>query len=192
MRLYAFLSQVMAFADADLEKLYVFSRLLRRYVPVERDRLPREIQQNIDMESYRVRRTSAGGISLPRGEGRLQPMAPKGGYVDQPSEIEPLSRILRELNERFGTDFKEEDRVFIEQLEQTLVADPALAASVRVNTPENARLTFDHVVGDRLQDMIETNFEFYKRVTDDREFARFFLDWLFERYSSSLKGSPTS
>lgn len=46
---------------------------------------------------------------------------------------------------------------------------------MRANTPENARLTFDHVVTDRLQEMIDTNFEFYKRVTDDPEFGKFFV-----------------
>ncbi len=60
---------------------------------------------------------------------------------------------------------------------------------MRVNTPENARLTFDYVVNDRLQDMIETNFKFYKRITDDQEFAKFFLDWLFERLRSKLLGA---
>jgi type I restriction enzyme R subunit len=71
-------------------------------------------------------------------------------------------------------------------LERKLAGDRALAASVRVNTPENARLTFDHVVTDRLQEMVDTNFKFYKRVTNDREFARFFVDWLFERFRKSL------
>lgn len=74
----------------------------------------------------------------------------------------------------------------VTHLEQKLAGDPALAASVRVNTPENARLTFDHVVTDRLQEMVDTNFKFYKRVTDDREFARFFVDWLFERFRKGL------
>jgi hypothetical protein len=60
------------------------------------------------------------------------------------------------------------------------------STSVRVNTPENARLTFDHVVTDRLQEMVDSNFKFYKRVTDDREFARFFVDRLFERFRKGL------
>ena len=34
--------------------------------------------------------------------------------------------------------------------------------------------------------MVDTNFKFYKRVTDDREFARFFVDWLFERFRKGL------
>ncbi len=29
---------------------------------------------------------------------------------------------------------------------------------------------------------IDANFKFYKQVTDDPEFARFFFGWLFERY----------
>lgn len=184
-RLYAFLSQILTFADPDLEKLYVFDRLLRRYLPPERDDLPREIQQKIDMESYRIRQNWKGKIKLERGEGELEPIGAKGELVlDQ---LELLSQIIRELNERFGTDFTEEDKVFIQQLEERLTGDPALVASVRVNTLENARLTFDHVVTDRLQDMVDTNFKFYKRITDDREFSKFFLDWLFERFRSSLR-----
>ncbi len=185
-RLYAFLSQILTFADADLEKLYMFARLLRRYLPAGREELPREIQQNIDMESYRIRESFRGRLPLERGGGEVHPIAGKGGHAAIPPEEELLSQILRELNERFGTDFTQEDRVFIQQLEQKLAGDPALAASVRVNTPENARLTFDHVVTDRLQEMVDTNFKFYKRVTDDREFARFFVDWLFERFRKGL------
>jgi type I restriction enzyme R subunit len=150
----AFPSQVISFTDADLEKLYVFGRLLLRKLPVSREELPREILQAIDMESY----------------------------TPSPDEIEALSQILKELNQRFGTEFTEEDRVFIEQLEAKLASDPALEASVRVNPRENARLTFDQVANDRLQEMLDSNFKFYKQIADDREFAQFFLTWLFDRY----------
>jgi type I restriction enzyme R subunit len=76
----------------------------------------------------------------------------------------------------FGAGFTEADKVFIQQLEEKLAGDPTLRASVRANTPENAHLTFDYVVTDRLQNMVDTDFRFYKRITDDREFSRFFLD----------------
>jgi type I restriction enzyme, R subunit len=42
-------------------------------------------------------------------------------------------------------------------------------------------------VNDRLQEMIDANFKFYKQVTDDPEFAKVFLDWLFERYRGTSK-----
>jgi type I restriction enzyme R subunit len=47
--------------------------------------------------------------------------------------------------------------------------------------PENARLTFDHVANDKIQEMIDSNFKFYKQITDDSECEKFFLGWLFER-----------
>jgi hypothetical protein len=37
------------------------------------------------------------------------------------------------------------------------MGDPALESSMKVNTPENARLTFDHVAGDKIQELIDTS-----------------------------------
>jgi type I restriction enzyme R subunit len=181
-RLYAFLSQVVTFTDADLEKLYVYGRMLLRKLPVKRDQLPVEIQQNIDVDSYRVQQTSSGKIKLDRGTKELQPITGGNIFQPPPEEIEALSQILKALNERFGTDFADDDKVFIQQLEEKLAGDPALEASVKVNVPENARLSFDHVANDKIQEMIDSNFKFYKQITDDPAFEQFFLDWLFDRY----------
>ena len=186
-RIYAFLSQVLTFTDADLEKLYVFARMLARYLPIERDSLPRDIQQKIDMESYRIQKRFNGKIKLDRGNGQVKAIWKGGSHSTDVPEMEILSAIIKALNERFGTDFTDEDKVFIETLERQLADNDALAASVRVNTPDNARLTFDHIVTDSLQDMVDTNFKFYKRVTDDREFSKFFLDWLFQRFRENLE-----
>jgi type I restriction enzyme R subunit len=181
-RLYAFLSQILPFVDPDLERLYVFGRLLLRRLPVSRERLPVEIQEQIEIDSYRLQETSRGGITLDRGRGALEPTRLVEVVAPPPNEKARLSAIIRELNEHFGTDFDEDDRVFIEQLEAKLDEDPGLFASVQVNTAENARLTFNHVAEDRLQDMIDTNFQFYKQITDDPEFAKQLFDLLFERY----------
>jgi type I restriction enzyme R subunit len=76
-RLYAFLAQVLTFADADLERLYVFARHLRRLLPADREGLPREVQQNIGMESYRIQQTASGRIALERKAGLLDPVSTK-------------------------------------------------------------------------------------------------------------------
>jgi len=190
-RMYAFLSQVATFVDADLESLYHFARLLMKTNELKGDGtgLPYEVQQAIDLDSFSIRKTHDGTISLPRGGGVMKP--PGDGADDDASgdEQEALSRIIQDLNERFGTDFSEEDRVFIEELENRLVQHAGLEASVRANTPENARLTFDHVVGDLLQDMVETNFELYKRVTDDDRFGSYFKDELYKRYRSAVEST---
>jgi type I restriction enzyme, R subunit len=116
-----------------------------------------------------------------------EPIGPKEIYMLGHDDLEPLSQIIQELNEHFGTDFNEEDKLCIREIEQRLADNTALEASVRVNPPENARLTFDHVVNDLLQDMIDGHFKFYKHVNDDPEFAKTFLDLLFERYLDRAK-----
>ena len=181
-RLYSFLSQVLTFADPDLEKLYVFARHLRRLLPPDPDELPREVQQNIDMESFRIQQTSRGRIKLERHGGPLEPAGSKprgGGAVE---ELEALSRIIAALNERFGLNLGPEHRVTLEQIRAALDQDAGLDASARVNTRENVRLTFDPKVEDKIQEIVETNFDLYKRITDDPDFGRALKNFLFDDY----------
>jgi type I restriction enzyme R subunit len=166
-RLYAFLSQVLTFADADLEKLYVFARHLRRLLPADRAELPREVQQNIDMESYRIRQTGSGRIGLDRKAGMLDPVGTKGAHGIAPEEMETLSRIIAELNERFGLNLGPEHKVTLGQMMERLDDDAALDAAARANTRENVRLTFDQKVEHVIQEIVDSNFDLYKRITDE-------------------------
>ena len=181
-RLYAFLSQVLTFADADLEKLYVFARHLRRLLPADREELPREVQQNIDMESYRIQQTGSGKIALERRPGVLDPVSTKTGYGVDPEELETLSRIIAELNERFGLNLGSEHRVTLGQMMEKLDDDAALDAAARVNTRENVRLTFDQKVEHVIQEIVDSNFDLYKRITDDRVFGEVVKNFLFDQY----------
>jgi type I restriction enzyme, R subunit len=181
-RLYAFLSQILTFADADLEKLYQFGRYLRRLLPADLAELPREVQKNIDMESYRIQQTSSGSIKLERQAGQLQPQRSKEHYGPGPKELELLSQIIAELNERFGLNLGEEHRVTLDQMMSKLDQDAALDASARVNTRENVRLTFDQKVEDVIQEIVDLNFDLYKRITDDRVFGESLKNLLFDIY----------
>jgi type I restriction enzyme R subunit len=181
-RLYAFLSQVLTFADADLEKLHVFARYLRRLVPAERVALPLEVRQSIDMESYRIQQTGSGRVALDRRAGALDPVATKTGQASPQEEIEALSRIIAALNARFGLNLGPEHRVTLGQMMDRLDADPGLDASARVNTRENVRLTFDQKVDNVIQEIVDSNFELYKRITDDRAFGEAIKNFLFDQY----------
>jgi type I restriction enzyme R subunit len=181
-RLYGFLSQVLTFVDADLERLYVFARNLRRLLPTDRAELPREVQQNIDMESYRIQQTASGKIALPRQVGVLDPIAGRGRYASPDEEMEALSRIIADLNERFGLELGPEHRVTLGQMMERLDTDAGLDASARANTRENVRLTFDQKVEHVIQDIVDANFELYKRITDDRTFGQALKDFLFDQY----------
>jgi type I restriction enzyme R subunit len=190
--LYAFLGQVIPFADAELEQLYQFCRCLLRVIPVPREDQPRELKQFVDVNTVRLVQAAREMISPEVGKGVLEhyKAGPVGG---KPEEVlEPLSEILRLLNDRFGTNFAEEDKQFLETLEQKLDADVGMASSFAVNTRENARLTFDHKVRDHVQDMIDVNFKFFKQINDKPEFAQFLNDLLFDRYAERKEQADRS
>jgi type I restriction enzyme, R subunit len=58
---------------------------------------------------------------------------------------------------------------------------------IGVNPTETARLAFDTIVQDRLQEIVETNFKLYKRVADDDAFARVLVDWLYDRFRKEVE-----
>ena len=181
-RLYSFLAQVLTFLDADLEKLYVFAKHLRRLLSTEREELPREIQQSIDMESYRIQQTGSGKVALVRKGSPLDPVASKETRDPTPEELEALSRIIADLNERFGIELGSEHRVTLGRMLDRLGEDAALEVATRVNTLENVRITFDHKVEQVIQEIVDINFDLYKRITDDPNFGEILKNHLFDEY----------
>lgn len=187
--LYAFLGQIIPFSDVELEQLFQFSRYLLRVVPVPKEDQPRELKRYVEVDTIKLRKSKVE-VTPEKDKGTLdaQETGP-GGEPPEPPLPEPLSEILKRLNERFGTDITgPAAEEFIGSLEQKLGDDEGLAASFAVNTPENARLTFDNKVRDHVQDMIDTNFKFYKQINDKPEFADFLNDLLFDRYSERKSG----
>jgi type I restriction enzyme, R subunit len=183
-RLYGFLSQILSFTDTSLEKLHVFARMLWRLLPVEREGLPREVLENVDMDSYRLQETHAGDIKLTRaGAHALDPISIASVVRETPEDpLEHLSRIIDDLNQTFGVNLTEADKVCIGEALRNLAIDSSLDASVRVNTRENAALTFDQRFGDAVEDFVESNFKLYKRINDNPEFRRALRDRLFDDY----------
>ena len=181
-RLYSFLAQVITFIDADLEMLYVFARHLRRLLKVDHEELPREIQQNIDMESFRIQQTGSGEVALERRGETLDPVKTKEVGGRPPEELETLSHIIAELNERFGIELGPEHRVTLGRMMERLEEDAALEAATKVNTLENVRIAFDYKVEQVIQEIVDLNFDLYKRITDDPAFGEVVKNHLFDQY----------
>jgi type I restriction enzyme, R subunit len=188
-RLYAFLSQILIFADVDLEKLYVFARHLRRLVRGPGPEPPLDLQQNVDMESYRIQQIGSGGIILERKPGVLDPIGTKGPRATAPEVLDTLSHIIAELNERFGLNLGPEHRLTLGQMMEKLDGDAALDAAARANTPENIRLAFDQKVEQVIQEIVNSNFDLYKRITDDRAFGEVVKNFLFDQYLRAHRGA---
>ncbi len=111
-------------------------------------------------------KVTKGALSGNAGETAHQDWAVNGEYVDTSD----------------GLKLDPEHRVTLSQMMEKLDGDPALDAAARVNTRENVRLTFDHKVEAVIQEIVDSNFELYKRITDDRGFGEVLKNFLFDQY----------
>jgi hypothetical protein len=129
-------------------------------------------------------------IPLQRGDAKIEPPNYGGGVMVPPEDIEPLSKIIAELNEQFGTKFTDEDCVVIKRLEDQLLRDKILEQQIQVGGKLAMRLSFEQVAQDMLHALIDSNFKFYKKVQDDQDIARELFHRLFERYYAKKAKRP--
>ncbi len=187
-RLYAFLSQIVSFKDVNLEKLYAYLRMLGRKLPSDKERLPVEITENVNMDTYRIQQISSGSIELEKKTGELKPIEGLGTGRGA-EEKEFLSRIIDEVNQRFGTDFTDGDKVFFAELETRLAGNETLSQSAQTNTKEALKLVFSHIFEAQLHTMVESNFDIYKKIVENTEFGSFIKDKMFEELYDKLRAS---
>ena len=182
-RLYAFLAQVLPFAETDWERRFHFYRFLFRRLPVPTGHLPADIRDKVAVDFYRTQRTFEGDISLQHGDSELAPVGRGGRGGEAGEEKDSLSVIIKELNRIFGGEGINSDApAAIAHLQSKLTEDIALKKSYEVNPPQTVRLTFDQVAEQLFAEMIDNYYEFYNKVTDDPQAKQRFFDWLFEQY----------
>ena len=151
--------------------------------------------QYVDIDSYTLGKTSDGSIPLDRGPTPLGPSKRSGtGAKKREASYESLSEIINFLNETFGTDFGEDGVEFARQFEKKVQGSEAVSSSLEVNKPEDARLTFEEVGKKEAHSMVDTHFQFYKRLADDEHFSERFMNLMFNRFlmqrRSAQQGGP--
>ena len=103
LRLYAFLSQVLPYGNANWEKLSIFLNFLvnKLPAPIEED-LSLGVLEAVDMDSYLMKRKAAQSISLAEEDAQIAPvMATAAGGTHEP-EMDRLSNIIAEFNKTWG------------------------------------------------------------------------------------------
>lgn len=180
-RLYSFLSQIMPFQDIELEKLYSYGRFLLTKLPkadyTERLKLDNEVA----LEYYRLQKIAEGDLILQTlGDHSLNPTTEAG--ISRPKdEKDKLSSIIHLLNEKFGTDFTEADRLYFEQIEQALLENEDLKLRAQNNPIENFKYAFEEVFIQTLIDRMDSNQEIFDKIMESSEFKNDIKDWLTQK-----------
>ena len=174
-RSYAFLVQILPYADIGWEKLSIFLNFLvpKLPAPVEED-LSKGILEVIDMDSYRVEKQAAESILLADEDAEIDPAPPAGGGQLPDLDMNPLSVILAEFNQMWGTEFTDADQVgqLIAGIPERVEAKEAYRNARQYPDEVNARVEHDRALDEVLVDMLQCSAELYKAFSENESFQR--------------------
>jgi type I restriction enzyme R subunit len=170
-KLYAFLSQIIPYADADLEKLYSFGRLLLPHLPLDHESGAVRIGEEVALQYYRMERFFSGAIKVAEGQAQYIKSPTDVGTAKAKEEKAPLSEIIEVLNERFSAQFTEEDRLFFQQIKEKACKHEQVIQTALANPLDKFELGIRKLLEDLMIERMAENDKIVTRYTSDREFA---------------------
>lgn len=179
-RKYGFISQIVTFEDPRLEKLFIFLKFLVRKLPARKDVLPYEVLEAVNMDSYKVAKQMEASIVLDDAAGEIDPMGLGDGRQGGDETLDPLSKIIKDINDRFGTTFSVDDKVILNTLSQRLMSNESLEGSIKNNTRDAAKIKFDSLFSDELVTMLNSHFDLYKKLDENPELKSYVNDRIFD------------
>ena len=185
-RLYSFLTQIMPFTDLELEKFFAYSRFLLKVLPRKNQVDKFKLGDEVSLEYYRLQKIAEQNIAMEsKGEFGLEGMDGAGIRMNK-EEKEALSEIINVLNNRFGTEFNEADKLFFDQIEAELVADDKLSKQAKNNSISNFKFGFDDVFMDKLIGRMDQNQDIFSRMMDDNDFGVLVKNYMLKKVYERL------
>jgi type I restriction enzyme R subunit len=146
----------------------------------------------IDLDSYRIDKQNQQRLALPDDDATLDP-APvsAGGFKPEP-ELDPLSVILTNFNDQYGTNFSDEDciRRLIRDEIAPQVAQDQRYRNARANTPNTAAIELDAALNRVVDPLFLDQTEFYKQFKDNALFRNFVREIVERLVAKNPENSP--
>jgi type I restriction enzyme R subunit len=173
---YAFISQVIPMGDTRMERRFAYCRHLVRLLPARPDGSV-DLGDRVQLTHLRVAKQGDHDLSLRKGEGVLRTFTGEGPGGYEPT-LAPLSELIERLNEVFGTNLTEADRLHLEGIASDMAADPRMQQQAAVNTVENFGIEFDKNFINAVAARLKQAENLTIKILDDEEFK--------ERIASAL------
>lgn len=187
-RLYAFILQVGPFADVELHKLYIYLTFLLKKLPKGK-KSNFVLSDEVALEYYKNTKTFEGNISLLKeGKVDLDPISfGKGASTEE--EKTNLSNIINKLNEKFGTNFTETDKLSIDQIKEDMINNDELKIKAKNNTVENFKFSYDDKFMDIVIGRMGQNEKFFNKLLANEEFREEIKEYLLMNVYNGLKNN---
>ena len=186
-RAYAFVAQIMPWSDTDLERMFLYGRLLLSDLPArENDPMP-QLSKSVQLTHLKISVTSDEAIALQGSDeaGTALPGEGKGALTEP--MLDKLSALIAAMNEKYGADLTEADKVWVDQ-QWTVVKEDAEMEAVAVNNDRSQyEMVLEQKVKDLLLDRHEKNGVLFDMFFANPDFQRMLLNHLGGTYDEFRK-----
>lgn len=184
-RMYSYISQISSFSEVKWEKSYVFLRFLNKKLP-KRENERVSILDSIDLDSLRIQMMSETTLSLVEEQGEVYGISGESGKGMNEEEKVLLSDIIEKVNEVFGINLGEEDRITLDQIQTRLNSNEEVIKVMNGNNTEDVKKEhFNKVFKDTVIDYHGDRIDFYKNVMNPNVFPML-MEFMYREMSKGL------
>ena len=187
--LYNFLSQIITFKDVDLAQLAPFCLAVFKKMPYKKRNLPYEVLDEIELDSYKIKYMGAQNIGLSDGDSAMKGQTAGHDSATPEDEFDFLSNIIKMLNDTYGLELSEEDKVELNKMRQRVVDDEELMGFFNTDNSRNdVKKMFEEKIDEELLNFINSKLELYNKLTEDRANVMFKNIFFNELYDQRVRG----
>jgi type I restriction enzyme R subunit len=182
---------VMPYTDESLERLYVYGKALDACLPSQATGAL-DLGKDVVLTHLRIESLGDADIGLEPGHVEPKKVFPGEGHGGAwADDKETLAAIIEAINERFGLDLDDRDRLEGEKLKLTLLEDQELATFARENPMEHYSLEFTSKWKDAILSQEERNQRLYNLLLSKPELAQMIERVVMaETYEAFRDGEP--
>ena len=167
-RIYAFITQVCRLFDKDIHKFSVYAKFLYTMLPKGgRDKI--YVDDKVLLEYYRLEKDFEGGIQMESTPEGFRPITGEAGRREK--KRDPLTVIIEKINEKYGTNFTEMDKVLL-QMENDYAAQDKWHSYAQNNDRKTFMLLFEKDFPNMAAARYEQNEDFFVKMFSDPDMMR--------------------
>ena len=173
LRIYAYITQVCRLFDKDIHRFSVYAKFLYKMLPKGQGADRVSVDDKVLLEYYKLEKDFDGQIELEGSDGGFVPVTGDAGHREPKKD--PLTTIIDRINERFGTNFTEMDKVLV-QMENDYATQEKWQSYAKNNDRSTFMLLFAKDFPTMAAERYEQNDEFFKRLFADPDMMQQVMD----------------
>lgn len=167
---YNYISQINRLFNEQLHKEVLYANALSKFLSEGSDPVI-DIKNKLKLEYYKLKEVFKGSISLAEGKGESS-VGGKVGQVPDPALLDPLNEVIKRINEQFGIDLTEADKVIYNSIHDKLMADKKLQKLIKSSKDDDEKIftssIFPKFFGEAANAGFDEQVEAYNSLFEDK------------------------